>query len=161
MVTKEQGDDLAGRIRPQDGGFTFNTQSGQHHEGPGFAVAIPGAEERHPGGYDIARGHIQHYARAHEQYLSRQGVHLGGWHDPVTGDRSFDTSEIFSDRRRANVAMVARGEDAMTNMSTYHSIRNPYKEAAKKGKISTKDASMMQEAAQSLLKHSAPQQAGS
>ena len=156
-INKETGDELAARLRMPDGGFTYDTKTGKHHEGPGFAVAIPGAEERHPGGYDIARGHIQHYERAHEQYLSRQGVHLGAWHDPLSGNRTFDTSEIFADRRRANVAMVARGEDAMTNMSTYRSIRNPYKEAAKKGKISGEDASMMQEAAQSLLRHSAPQ----
>lgn len=157
MVTSKQGDELAGRMVIQDGGFTYNTQTGKHHEGPGFAVAIPGAEERHPGGYDIARGHIQHYARAHQNFLSQKGVHLGGWHDPVTGDRSFDTSEIFTDRRRANVAMVARGEDAMTNMSTYHSIRNPYKEAAAKGKITGEDAGLMQEAAQSLLRRSSSQ----
>lgn len=156
-LSKEQGDDLAGRIRPQDGGFTFNTKTGKHHEGPGFAVAIPGAEERHPGGYDIARSHINHYAQRNQEFLSRQGVHLGGWHDPVSGNRTFDTSEIFSDRRHANVAMVARGEDAMTNMSTYHSIRNPYKEAAAKGKITGEDAATMQEAAQSLLRHSSPE----
>lgn len=156
-ISEGQGDELAGRLRMPDGGFTFDTKTGKHHQGPGFAVAIPGAEERHPSGYDITRGHIQHYERQHAQYLSRQGVHLGGWHDPVTSNRTLDTSEIFGDRRRGHVAMVARGEDAMTNMTNYKSIRNPYKEAAKKGTISGDDYDLMQSAAQSLLRHARPE----
>jgi len=151
-ISKDESNELADRMRIQDGGFTYNTRTHQDYEGPGFAVAIPGAEDRHPGGYDIVRSHISHYEEANKTPLSREGVHLGGWHDPKTGYRTFDTSEIFRDRRRANVAMVARGEDAMTNMSTYGSIRNPYKEAAGSGKISQEDADTMQEGARSLAK---------
>jgi hypothetical protein len=157
VISNEQGDELAGRMRMPDGGFTFDTKTGQHHEGPGFAVAIPGAEENHPPGYPIARAHIQHYEQRHQQFLSQPGVHLGGWHDPESSRRAFDTSEIFSDRRHAKVAMVARGEDAMTNMSNYRSIRNPYKRALKKGKISQDDYDLMVAAGKNLLKHSSPE----
>jgi hypothetical protein len=137
-------------MTPEDGGFTFDTKAGQHYEGPGFAVAIPGAEDRHPPGYAIARSHINHYANAHQSWLSQPGHFMGGWHDPRGGARTFDVSEIFADRRRANVAMVARGEDAMMNMSNYRSARNPYKEARRKGRISQEDYETMQAGAQSL-----------
>jgi hypothetical protein len=141
---------MAQMIQPQDGGFTFNTQTNKHFKGPGFAVAIPGNEERHPPGSEIARSHIQHYARVHQNFLSQKGVHLGGWHDPETGDRSFDTSEIFTHRELGRSAMVARGEDAMTNMSNFKSIRNPYKEAHAAGKISDSDYELMRAGAKSL-----------
>lgn len=141
---------MAKTIQPQDGGFTFNTQTGRHFKGSGFAVAVPGNEERHPPGYDIARTHIQHYAAKHAAALSQRGIHLGGWHDPKTGDRSFDTSEIFAQRELGRANMVARGEDAMTNMSNYKSTRNKYKEAHAAGKITDEQYETMRAGAKSL-----------
>jgi hypothetical protein len=150
---------MADQIRPRDGGFTYNTKTHQHFSGKGFAVAIPGNEERHPPGYDIARTHIQHYERANQTFLAQQGVHAGGWHDPKTGARTFDTSEVFPHKELGRSAMVSRGEDAMTNMSNYHSTRNKYKEAHAAGRITDDEYELARAGATSLLnRYQAPPQ---
>jgi hypothetical protein len=149
-VPKEEADQMAHQIQPRDGGFTYDTSTNRHHQGAGWAVAIPGHEERHPPGYEIARTHIQHYEEAHRNFLAQKGVHLGGWHDPKTGVRTFDTSEIFTHRELGRSAMVARGEDAMTNMTNFKSTRNKYKEAHAAGKISDADYELMRAGGVSL-----------
>ena len=141
---------LVNRLKPPDGGFTYNTRTRRHFKGSGFAVAIPGAEKRFSPGIVVTNQHLQHYEQVHNTFLSQRGVYLGGWHDPKTHDRSLDTSEVFAQKELGRAAMVARGEDAMTNMSNFHSTRNKYKAAHVAGKISDADYEIMQAGAKSL-----------
>jgi hypothetical protein len=101
-----------------DGGFTFDPHSGgllRIGQASGFMVAIPGTEQL-LGPADLTR----------EQFATRfavlarsapAGAYVGGWLSP---DRGFmiELSELYADRGRAVALGVARGQEAILDLTT-------------------------------------------
>lgn len=90
---------LRDRLAEPDGGFTVDLMTGAEPQ-TGFSVALPGHEhvlpERAMTVEDLAR-----YVAAHQDALTQPGAHLGGWHDPETGQVMLDTSIVAPTRQAA------------------------------------------------------------
>lgn len=100
----------------QDGGFTISL-SGQRPT-DGYAVALPGYEERIPltglSARDVA-GSIYSYVVAHGAILRDPGAHLGGW--LADGCLVLDISHIVRDLETALVLGRANHQDAIYSLS--------------------------------------------
>jgi hypothetical protein len=122
-ISHRQFHDLASRLSEPDEGYTVNLSSG-HQPSSGYIVSQPGHERRYPAGANVGGRELASHAKEHQAELRRPGRYLGGWHDPITGNKDLDVSRHYANHGRAVKAMWANDQDAMYNMNDWRSEHN-------------------------------------
>lgn len=105
-------DDLLDRVMQPDGGFTYNVVTGDEPKS-GYAVSI--YPERTSGAIDMKalakmpkdqqatflRAAARRYIQDNRDLLTQPGNYLGPWHDPDTGQLTFDVSRVVNSPEEA------------------------------------------------------------
>lgn len=119
-------EELAGRLKEPDAGFTVRPTTGTEPT-TGYAVAFAGAEHVIPKAATQAQiaDEIFNYVQGHADDFGTEGVHLGGWHDPETGELYLDLSEVVDNEADAVTLARERNQLAYWSYADQRSIRVP------------------------------------
>lgn len=103
-----------------NGGLTYSVTTGAIPD-TGFAVSIPGHEERFP--WYLNESDLANYLKRHAEALKEPGAYLGAWLD--NGTWYLDVSRVVSTKEIALQLGSAWDQYAVTDLSTGLGITVP------------------------------------
>lgn len=104
------------------GGFTYNVKTAEEPTS-GFAVSIPGHEEKIPGHPTPAQ--IRSYVKKHDADLADPAAHLGAWYNTDDHTTYLDVTHVLKSKAAAEKTAVAHNQLAYFDLGDFTEHRVP------------------------------------